>query len=607
MKRLYVLLIAAAAISACISCRHAGTAGEPRYVKHVVFPEGATLEQKVEMAARLVPERRQAEWQQRELTAFLHFGINTFTDREWGDGTEDPALFNPSELDAAQWVRTLKECGFEMVILTAKHHDGFCLWPTATTSHSVASSPWRDGKGDVVAELSRACAEEGMKFGVYLSPWDRNAECYGDSPRYNDFFVAQLTELLTSYGPVAEVWFDGACGEGPNGRRQEYDWSRYMQTIRTLQPDAVSAVMGEDVRWVGNEGGVGRETEWSATVLMPQVFDRADECNDANGVYAMAKDLGSREKLQTARELFWYPSEVDVSIRPGWFWHARQSAEVKSLEKLADIYFSSVGRNSVLLLNIPPDTRGLLDEADVKRLHEFAEWRKNTFGDNRVKHGDRLCILGEGSSAEYKLKRRSTIDVVMLCEDIENGQRIESFTVEVLGDEGWTEAAHGTTVGHKRLLRIEPVEATALRITVTGCRATARLSSAGAYLSASTESDEGRAEAGLLPHDGWKVLDRQPLTIDLGAKQRIKGFVYTPAEGEYKPSTAVNYRFSTSSDGREWHMQSEGEFGNIVNNPVPQTVEFGSAVKARYIRFEGTAFDGTQALTAESETDLLCE
>ena len=303
---------------------------ENYYVKHVEFPQSATIEQKVDMAARLVPTPQQYAWQQMELTAFLHFGINTFTGREWGDGKEDPALFNPSELDAEQWVRTLKEAGFKMVLLTAKHHDGFCLWPTATTKHSVASSPWKNGQGDVVKELRAACDKYDMKFGVYLSPWDRNAECYGDSPRYNDFFIRQLTELLTNYGEVHEVWFDGANGEGPNGKKQVYDWDAFYQTIQRLQPKAVMAIMGDDVRWVGNEKGVGRETEWNATVLTPGIYARSQENNKRLGVFSKAEDLGSRKILEKATELFWYPSEVDVSIRPGWFYHAEEDGKVKA-------------------------------------------------------------------------------------------------------------------------------------------------------------------------------------------------------------------------------------------------------------------------------------
>ena len=344
--------------------------GEEYYVKHLDFPQGATLQEKVDMAARLVPTPQQLAWQQMELTAFLHFGINTFTGREWGDGTEDPALFNPTQLDAEQWVRTLKEAGFKMVLLTAKHHDGFCLWPTKTTAHSVASSSWKNGKGDVVKELRDACDKYDMKFGVYLSPWDRNAACYGDSPKYNEFFIQQLTELLSNYGEVHEVWFDGANGEGPNGKKQVYDWDAFYKTIQKLQPKAVMAIMGDDVRWVGNEKGIGRETEWSATVLTPGIYSRSEKNNKQLGVFGKAQDLGSRDILGNATELFWYPSEVDVSIRPGWFYHQEEDSKVKSLKHLTDIYFQSVGYNSVLLLNIPPDRRGLINEADVTRLKQ---------------------------------------------------------------------------------------------------------------------------------------------------------------------------------------------------------------------------------------------
>ena len=324
-------------------------AQETFYEKHVAFPANATAEEKLDMASRLVPTPQQLEWQQMELTAFLHFGVNTFTGREWGDGTEDPNIFNPTELDCEQWVRTLKESGFKMAIITAKHHDGFCLWPTKTTRHSVVSSSWKSGKGDVVRELRDACKKYGIKFGVYLSPWDRNAACYGDSPAYNQFFIEQLTELLTNYGEVHEVWFDGANGEGPNGKKQIYDWDAILKTIRRLQPKAVTAIMGDDVRWVGNEKGIGRETEWSATALTPGIYPRSGEQNKKLGIYGKAKDLGGRDIVARATELFWYPSEVDVSIRPGWFYHAEQDNQVKSLSHLADIYFKSVGYNLSLI------------------------------------------------------------------------------------------------------------------------------------------------------------------------------------------------------------------------------------------------------------------
>ena len=580
---------------------------EELYVQHIVFPENASLDEKVALAARLAPSQRQLAWQRSELTAFLHFGINTFTDREWGDGRENPELFNPSALDASQWVRTLKECGFEMVILTAKHHDGFCLWPTSTTTHSVASSPWRDGKGDVVAEVAHACADEGMKFGVYLSPWDRNAECYGDSERYNQYFVAQLTELLTNYGKISEVWFDGACGEGPNGKKQVYDWDAYLATIRRLQPEAVSAVMGEDVRWVGNEGGVGRETEWSATVITPGIYSRAEENNAFNGVFPKAEDLGSRAKLEKAKELFWFPSEVDVSIRPGWFWHERENAKVKSLERLVDIYFASAGRNSVLLLNIPPDANGLLNDADVVRLREFAAWRKATFSDNKVLKGNVLKAVNEGECVEYKFASPAEIDAVMVCEHIENGQRVESFTVEVLTSDGWQEAARGTTVGNKRLLRFEPVTAEGLRIRIDQCRAVVFIDNVGAYRTApvDAQSDLRTLDPALQIVKDVNIVSVKPLVLDMGSVLPLSGFVYAPADGVATESTAVRYSVWVSVDGEEWQTVSAGEFGNIVNNPVPQIVELPSAVSVRYVRFEGTSAADTPTLISSSEVTLL--
>ena len=469
------------------------------FVKHVQFPKHATLEQKVSMSARLVPSPQQLEWQQMELTAFLHFGINTFTDREWGDGKEDPALFNPTDLDAEQWVRELKKAGFKMVLLTAKHHDGFCLWPTKTTKHSVASSPWKDGKGDVVKELRDACTKYGMKFGVYLSPWDRNAECYGDSPRYNEFFIEQLTELLTNYGEVHEVWFDGANGEGPNGKKQVYDWDAFYKTIQRLQPKAVMAIMGDDVRWVGNERGLGRETEWSATVLTPGIYARSAENNSRLDINSQAKDLGSREMLENATELFWYPSEVDVSIRSGWFWHENENGKVKSLKQLADIYFQSVGYNSVLLLNIPPDRRGHIHEADVARLKEFAAYRQQVFADNRVQKGQKMWNAASGDQREYELKSSSKINVVLLQEDIARGQRVESFRVEARVGGQWQLLGEGTTVGYKRMLRFPTVEAEALRITIGGARLEAHISNVAAYYAPDVEEQQAASKWNDLP------------------------------------------------------------------------------------------------------------
>lgn len=566
------------------------------YVKHVEFPQGATLEQKVDMAARLVPTPQQLEWQQMELTAFLHFGINTFTGREWGDGKENPALFNPTDFDAEQWVRSLKEAGFKMAILTAKHHDGFCLWPTKTTGHSVAASPWKDGKGDVVRELRDACDKYGIKFGVYLSPWDRNASCYGDSPKYNEFFIEQLTELLTNYGEVHEVWFDGANGEGPNGKKQEYDWTAILSTIRRLQPRAVTAIMGDDVRWVGNERGLGRETEWSATVLTPGTYARCEEQNKALGVKATSKDLGGRDMLVNAKELFWYPSEVDVSIRPGWFYHQQEDNQVKSLKHLTDIYFKSVGYNSVLLLNIPPDQRGRISDADVNRLKEFADYRKEIFADNRVKGGLKAWTARPGDTRVYQLKPKSEINVVMLREDISKGQRMEAFTVEALTADGWKEIAKGTTVGYKRLIRIPAVEARQLRVKVDACRLAANISEVAAYYARPLEESAAKENWNDLPRTAWKQVTAAPLVIDLGKAVDMTGFVYAPANAEAKPTMAFRYKFYISTNGRDWkEVPTTGEFSNIMYNPVPQTVSFGNKVSARYIKLDATTPDATPA------------
>lgn len=424
--------------------------GTEYFVKSVEMPPEATLDEKVEMAAHVVPAHRQLQWQDLELTAFLHFGINTFTDREWGTGREDPAEFNPRALDAEQWVRTLRDAGFKLVILTAKHHDGFCLWPTATTPHSVASSPWREGRGDVVADLRRACDKYGMKLGLYLSPWDRHAPQYGDSEAYNDLFVAQLTELLTRYGKIDEVWFDGACGEGPNGKRQEYDWLRFRQVIDSLQPDAVLAITGDDVRWVGNERGLGRETEWSVTPLVPAIFPHSADTNSRLGINNLSPDLGSRDLLAEATELHWWPSEVDVSIRPGWFYH--DSEQPHSLRRLAEIYLQSVGRNSVLLLNVPPNRQGLISQADSLRLMEFKAWVDSSF-------------------TPLELDSMTEINCVTLREDISRGQRVEAFTLSAHTPQGWKDVATGTTIGHKRIVTFPTVQADSIKLTVTQQRA----------------------------------------------------------------------------------------------------------------------------------------
>ncbi len=471
-----------------------------------------SLAEIVRKAAHVVPSPRQLAWQEMEFIAFVHFGMNTFTDREWGLGTESPSMFNPTGLDARQWVRVIKDAGMKMLIITAKHHDGFCLWPSKYTEFSVKSSPWRGGKGDVVREIAAACREAGLKFGFYLSPWDRHEPTYGDSVKYNEHFLDQLRELLTNYGEVSEVWFDGANGEGPNGRKQVYDWPSYYRLVRQLQPHAVIAVMGPDVRWVGTESGYGRETEWSVLpgdVQNPDSIAAESQQNPLDKAFVprnlLTDDLGSREKLRHARALIWYPSETDVSIRPGWFYHANQDGRVKSPSKLAEIYYSSVGRNSVLLLNIPPDRHGRIHRSDIRSLMGLRRILDQTFASNlaadasakasseREGHPASAALdrdsttywtTEEGVSAatvEFTLPAERTFDCAMLQEEIRIGQRVERFHLDAWNGKAWMQVAEGTTIGYKRLLRFPAVTASKCRLVIEECRTSPTLSSFGLF------------------------------------------------------------------------------------------------------------------------------
>ncbi|NOW96494.1 alpha-L-fucosidase [Mucilaginibacter sp. SG564] len=429
----------------------------------------------VNKAAHITPSPRQLRWQQLEFTAFLHFGMNTFTNREWGDGKEDTKLFNPTQLDAAQWVRTCKQAGIKQVIITAKHHDGFCLWPSKYTEHSVKNSPWKNGQGDVVKEVADACHQQGVGFGIYLSPWDRNNPDYGDTEKYNAYFMNQLTELLSNYGRVDEVWFDGANGEGPNGKKPVYHFDAWYSLIRKLQPNAVIAIMGPDVRWVGTESGYGRLSEWSV-IPVDQQNNTGTEKDSQKDIAFKPKgdmtgsDLGNREKISKAKALVWYPAETDVSIRPGWFYHEAEDNQVKSPEKLLDIYYSSVGRNSVLLLNIPPDTKGLINEHDQKNLMAWKNIIDQTFKTNLLKGAKISSVNGINTKAllnsnlqnywttkskdstaviEFNLPKPQTFDVLSLQENITIGQRIEKFNLEYFNGTNWEQIAEGTTVGQK--------------------------------------------------------------------------------------------------------------------------------------------------------------
>lgn len=594
------------------------------YEKHVKFPENASIEQKIDMASRLVPTAQQIEWQKMEFTAFLHFGINTFTGKEWGDGTESPAVFNPTELNCDQWVKALKDGGFRMAIITAKHHDGFCLWPTETTEYSVKNSPWKDGKGDVVKELREACDKYGLKFGVYLSPWDRNAECYGDSPAYNKFFIQQLTELLTNYGEVHEVWFDGANGEGPNGKKQIYDWEAIMKTIRTLQPKAVTAIMGDDVRWVGNESGLGRETEWSATVMRPGCYS-PDQKLKSIGIAEKSKDLGSRELLEKVDNLYWYPSEVDVSIRPGWFYHAEQDNQVRSVANLVDIYFKSVGCNSVLLLNIPPDRRGLIHEIDVERIKGLSDYLKKTFTDNFIIKGNKLWQSQSGEQKVFSVKNGATVNTILLQEDISKGQRVEKFIVEAYQNGEWKFLTEGTTIGYKRLLRFSDLKTNKIRITIVSARNKANISNVGLYYAQNLLDNSVKIKLSDVDTKTWKSVgddtstafdgkretvckfnSLKPIVIDLGKVHGISGFSYSPALGDDLAGTIFKYNFYVSKDGKSWvKCVNNGEFSNIMHNPIPYFVRFGKKFDSRYIKLEPLSEINGENKTSVSEIGIL--
>ena len=451
-----------------------------------------------------VPSPAQLDWHRMELNAFVHFTTNTFTNKEWGFGDESPRVFNPTAFDADQWVAVLQEAGFQGVILTCKHHDGFVLWPSAYTDHSVAQSPWRDGQGDVVKAVSEACRRRGLKFGVYLSPWDRHRADYGQ-PSYITYYRNQLKELFTQYGPMFEMWFDGANGGdgyygGANETRQidgqtYYDWPTTINMIRKLQPEPEVLFFsdaGPGVRWVGNEKGIAGETNWN-TITSDTLYAGLGGIND---LLATGSPDGTS----------WIPAEVDVSIRPGWFYHPEEDSLVKSPEELFDIYLTSVGRGSTLLLNVPPDRRGLVHENDVAALRGWRKLLDEAFAENIAAGATATADQqrGEGYAAQQVVDedfdtywatsdvtttgslvidwgKPARIQYVTLQEYIPLGQRISAFSVEVWRDSQWQSVAEATTVGYKRILKIDPVETSKIRVNIQEAKACPTLATVGVY------------------------------------------------------------------------------------------------------------------------------
>ncbi len=444
----------------------------------------------------VVPSRRQLDFMKLEYYNFIHFGINTFYNREWGNGKEDISRFNPKKLDTDQWCRVLKETGSKGIIITAKHHDGFCLFDTEYTDHNVMNTPF--GK-DIVKMLSESCKKYSLRFGVYLSPWDRHEKTYG-TDKYNDFFVSQLTELCTNYGDIFCFWFDGACGEGKNGKKQVYDWERYYSLIRKLQPAAVISVCGPDVRWIGNEGGRVRKSEWS---VIPAVLDSNDAVaensqTDEAQTRLMAvkldertEDLGSREVLRNFEHLVFKPAEADVSINLGWFWHNNLYYLFKkrrTAEELAEIYFNCVGGNASMLLNVPPDKSGLINKREIKTLQKFTRLITEPFekeivsfcisafyadGKKRKLSGEVFSFEKEENCLSLSFTEKKQISLLSLREDLAFSQRVEKFKIYGKNADGeFIEVYSGTVIGSRKIIRFRnPVNTDELLITVVKARA----------------------------------------------------------------------------------------------------------------------------------------
>lgn len=439
----------------------------------------------------VVPTATQVNYQRMEIIGFIHYTVNTFTDREWGTGEEDPSIFNPSRQDVEQWVKAAKSGGMKQLILTTKHHDGFCLWPSKYTEHDVANSPYKNGEGDVVGELSKACRKAGLKFGTYLSPWDRHEPSYG-TDAYNQYYLNQLRELMTNYGEISEVWMDGA--KGKDAKDMEYDFAAWRKLIYKLQPRAlIFSDAGPDIRWIGNEHGIAGKTNWSMLDTDKVRIGHADRD------YLNHGDPNGDE---------WLVGECDVSIRPGWFYHPDEDDDVKSPQQLVDLYYKSVGRNGTFLLNIPPDRRGLIHENDVASLREFKSILDETFATNlasgavvtasntRMDHAkfaaehlvdDDLDSFWAADDdvmpcqLTVDLGERKTFDRIMLQEPIRKGQRISKFVVHAKIEGEWQTIGEGTTIGYKRLLRIPQVKSQFVRVTITETNNAPALSNFGLF------------------------------------------------------------------------------------------------------------------------------
>lgn len=570
-----------------------------------------------------LPSPQQIAWQKMEYYMFIHFGPNTFTDKEWGDGKEDPKFFNPSHLDAKQWARTAKAAGMKAIIITAKHHDGFCLWPSKYSTHTVRESPWKNGKGDVLKELSEACKAYGLKFGVYLSPWDRNHPDYG-TPKYNQTFANTLNEVLSNYGDVFEQWFDGANGEEAGGKKQVYDWPLFHSVVYKNQPKAIIfSDIGPGTRWIGNENGIAGETNWSTL--------------NTKG-FGIGHDAPNGKVLNTGNENgeHWIPGEADVSIRPGWFYSPKTDNEVKTLTQLSTIYNSSVGRNANLLLNVPVDRRGLIHANDSTQLMALAKLIRETFKDNLAKNRKVTASNVRGNAKQFgtqnltdgnyetywatnddvknavltlTLAKPAEINRLVLQEYIPLGQRVKSFTVEYWNGNKFVQLDKQTTIGYKRILTFPTVKTSQIRISMEA-NASPVIAEIQAYKAPEiTDMPKTNNEPALseLNKTNWRFLEKG--AVDMGTSTEIGGFTYTPDLNKDAGTYVYRYNFYVSTDGSNWNkIISNQTFGNIKNNPIKQKVFFDKRHKARYFKLEALSLvNGNTQGTATDEMGILVQ
>lgn len=579
-----------------------------------------------------VPEPKQVEWQKMETYAFVCFGLNTFTDQEWGYGDVDPAVFNPTDLDCDQWARTFVDAGMTGVLFTAKHHDGFCLWPTRTTDYNVSRTPYKDGKGDIMRELADACRRHGLKLAVYLSPWDRHQASYA-TDEYVRMFHEQLRELLTDYGDVFEVWFDGANGgDGWYGgsretrtidRRTYYDFPTVHRVIDELQPQAiVFSDAGPGCRWVGNENGYAGATNWAFLregVVYPG-YPRYHELQ-----------YGHADGNQ------WVAAECDVSIRPGWYYHEREDSMVKSVDHLTDLYYRSVGHNATLLLNFPIDKTGRVNPTDSANAVDFHKRISRELGNNLLKgltsevsdeRGGRFTAAKmtdddydtywatpdgvNTATVTFRLPETTPVNRMMLQEYIPLGQRVREFKVEYLSDGQWLPVRSGeetTTIGYKRLLRFDTVKTDALRVSFTDSRGPLCINNIEAFYSGSDDSGRSIPAADKLNSLPFEIvniareeaagckdgdakttacIDGDEIIIDLGEVRTVSSLHYLPDQSEYAAGLIANYELSAGDtpDSID-RVVGRGEFSNIRNNPILQSIHF-TPQEARYLRLKAT-------------------